>query len=120
MIPRDRVATLEHQLAPRTIRDALGISRERMARLLDVSTRTVERWEERADLPANSVSRTHLATLHEIVELGTIVYGLETLRRYLSLPMPGFGGRTPLAMIEQGEADRVYGAVAADYEGQGF
>jgi transcriptional regulator with XRE-family HTH domain len=120
MTPRDRIPTLEHELAPRSIRDALGISRERMARLLDVSTRTIERWEDRTELPAGSVSRSHLAKLQEIVDLGLIVYGSDTFRKYVSLPMPVFGGRTALQLIEQGEADRVYGALAADYEGQGF
>lgn len=91
-----------------------------MARLLDVSTRTIERWEDRTELPAGSVSRSHLAKLQEIVDLGLIVYGSDIFRKYVSLPMPVFGGRTALQLIERGEADRVYGALAADYEGQGF
>jgi hypothetical protein len=91
-----------------------------MARLLDVSTRTIERWEERNELPVSSASRTQLATLGQIADLGTIVYGAETFQRFMALPMPAFSGRTALQVIEQGQADRVYGALAADYEGQGF
>ena len=32
---------------PRDVRRTLGLSRERMARLFDVSAKTVERWESR-------------------------------------------------------------------------
>ncbi|MBI2940424.1 MAG: helix-turn-helix domain-containing protein [Chloroflexi bacterium] len=114
------MAAVESQLAPHRIREHLGLSRERMARLLDVSTRTVERWEQRADLPASLASRARLAKLQQIVDLGQVVYGPDGLRRFVMLPMPVFGRGTALQLIEMGEADRVYGAIAADYEGQGF
>jgi transcriptional regulator with XRE-family HTH domain len=114
------VPTIEGRLAPQRIRAGLGISRERMARLLDVSTRTVERWEERSAPPTNHVGRERLAKLRQILDLGEMVYGPDVFPRFLTLPMPLFGGRTALQLIEQGEANRVYGALAADYEGQGF
>lgn len=91
-----------------------------MARLLDISTRTVERWEERADPPPNRVGRERLAKLQHIVDLGVTVFGDETFHRFLTLPQPALGGRTPLQLIEQGETERVYGLLAAEYEGQGF
>ena len=116
----NHISALEGNLSARRIRDALGISRERMARVLDISTRTVERWEERAELPANRAGRQHLAELQHIVDLGLVVYGPEGFHKFLTLPMPIFGGRTPLQILEQGDLDRVYAALAADYEGQGF
>src|SRR5579859_4563935 len=116
----DHIPRLEGQLAPRRIRDALGMSRERMARALDVSARTVERWEAGGELPVNRTGRQQLLVLQQIVDLGAIVYGPDTFRRFLTLPMGLFGGRTPAQLIERGEADRVYSALAADYEGQGF
>jgi len=48
-----------HSLTPKkplsiaAIRKDLGISRERMARLLDVSSRSIQRWEENDQLPSN-------------------------------------------------------------------
>jgi hypothetical protein len=85
-----------------------------------VSTRTVERWEEREELPAARSSRELLARLREIVDLGAIVYGSANFKRYLTLPMRVFDGRSALQLLERGELDRVLGALAADYEGQGF
>lgn len=35
------------------IRKDLGISRERMARLLDVSSRSIQPWEENDQFPSN-------------------------------------------------------------------
>jgi transcriptional regulator with XRE-family HTH domain len=107
-------------LSPRRIRDHLGLSRERMARILDVSTRTVDRWEERTELPTQRSGRAQLARLQQLAELGRLVYGVEGFRTYLTLPMPLFGGRTALQLLEQGELERVSGALAADYEGQGY
>ena len=85
-----------------------------------MSTRDSEEWEERPEEFASTISQSHLAKLQEIVDLGLIVYGPDAFRRFMSLPMPAFGGQTALQLIEQGESERVYGALAADYEGQGF
>jgi DNA-binding XRE family transcriptional regulator len=116
----DRFAVKEPELSLQAIRDTLGISRKQMAHLLDASTRTIERWESRTTLPAREINRSRLAKLQEIVELGTLVYGSGTFQDYVSLRMPGFDGHTALQLIDLGEADRVYAALAADYEGQGF
>lgn len=118
--PRGRVTGRENDLSPRRVRDALGIPRERLARLLDVSTRAIERWEEQAEQPPNRTAREGLAKLQRIIDLGLTVYDPPAFHQFLTLPMPVFGGWTALQLIEQGEADRVYGALAADYEGQGF
>lgn len=106
-------------LAPRRIREALGISRERMARLLDVSAKTVERWEARAEPPANRHLREQIHRLNEIVELGLIVYTPPGFAAFMATPMPVFGGRTALQLIEMGESARVVEELAADYEGLG-
>lgn len=120
-IPRPGDARdVEAKLAPRQIRDGLGLSREHLARALDVSTRTIERWEERGEVPGHREHRERLAQLEEIVDLGQVVYGPETFRKFLTLPMPAFEGRTAIQFIERGEAERVLQALAADYEGQGF
>jgi len=107
-------------IAPRRLREDLGLSRERMARLLDVSAKTIERWEARPEPPANRAARKRLAQLREIVFLGLIVYTPEGFHRFLTTPMPAFDGRTGLQLIENDEGEEVIGALAADYEGLGY
>ncbi|MCL5263779.1 MAG: DUF2384 domain-containing protein [Chloroflexi bacterium] len=105
---------------PRQIREDLKISRERMARLLDVSSKTIERWEERNLLPSTRVLMDRLAKIQEIVEVGRAVYTQEGFRRFLATPMAEFDGRTALQLIEMEQGDRVLSALAADYEGLGY
>src|SRR5258708_22174519 len=111
---------VERNLSTRRVRDGLHLSREKMARLLDISTRTVERWEERAAPPPSRIGRERLAKLQHLVDLGVTVFGAATFQRFLALPQPALGRRTPLLLIEQGEENRVYGLLSAEYEGQGF
>src|SRR5438477_7361337 len=96
------------------LRAALGISRERMARLFDVTGKTIERWEQSDRPPASAVARTRLAKLREIVELGLIVYTPEGFQIFMTTPMPVFKGRTALQLIEGCEADTVFDALAGD------
>lgn len=115
------IATRESApINPRKLRADLRLSREQMARLLGVSAKTIERWEARDALPANPHLRSLLAKLQEVAELGLIVYRPEGFHTFLTVPMPVFGGLTALQMIEQGRSEQVFGALAADYEGQGF
>ena len=107
-------------LDPRHIRRTLHLSRERMARLMDVSAKTIERWEERGALPGNGRRHNQLARIQEITELGLNVYTPEGFVQFLATPLPVFEGRTALQMIEQDHADQVLAALAADYEGLGF
>lgn len=107
-------------LSLRRVRAQFGLSRERMARLLDVSAKTIERWEERDTLPANPIARARLAKLQEIAELGLIVYTPEGFTEFLMVPHRALEGRTPLQLIEQGQADRVFADLAGEYEGQGY
>ena len=101
------------------MRTELGLSRERMARLLDVSSKTIERWEQRGAMPSGSTDRRRLAELREIIDLGLIVYSDSGFRRFLSMPLPVFAGASALQMIERGQADLVLSALAADYDGLG-
>ena len=107
-------------LAPRALREAMGLSRERMARLLDVSAKTIERWEARSEPPTNRTARQRLAQLQEIVQLGLMVYKPDGFRLFLTTPMPVFAGRTGLQLIEHGQGDVVFGVLAGVYEGLGY
>ena len=71
-----------------------------MARLLDVSAKTIERWEERQTLLANSHLRSRLAAVHEIARLGRTVYTAEGFAQFLITPLAEFGNRTALQLIE--------------------
>jgi hypothetical protein len=90
-----------------------------MARVCDVSAKTIERWEETGALPANSMHRLRLTTLREIVELGRVVYREEGFRLFLTTPLRSFESRTPLQAMETGQLERVRRALAGDYEGLG-
>jgi hypothetical protein len=102
---------------PRAIRTGLDLSFERMGRILDVSGRTVERMEALGRVPRSAAVAERLGQLAQIVEMGQLVYTQEGWRQFLTLPQPRFGGRTALQLIERGEAERVIGALATDYEG---
>jgi DNA-binding XRE family transcriptional regulator len=112
-----------HAADLRTLRAALALSRERMARLLDVSWKTVERIEAAASdgapprLPASRMASVRLAEIQEIVELGLLVFTREGFAHFMSTPLPTFGGLTALQMIELGRASEVLGALATTYEG---
>jgi DNA-binding XRE family transcriptional regulator len=106
-------------LNPRELRLALALSRERMARIFDVSAKTIELWESQNSLPSGTQAAEVFSQLQEIVELGRQVYTAEGLRRFLTTPMPVFSGRTALKLFERGDAELVLSALAADYEGLG-
>jgi len=110
-------------LAPRrplsiaAIRKDLGISRERMARLLDVSSRSIQRWEENDQLPSNRWVVRVLNDIGLIVELGYLVFTPEGFRLVMTTPQPGFNNRSGLEAIEAGQPNIVLGELATLYEG---
>lgn len=99
------------------LRNTLGISRERMGRLLDVSARTIQRWEESDQLPTNCWVRAVLVYLGHILALGEEVFTPEGLQAVMSKPQPGFGGKSGLEMIHSGAAQVVYAQFAQTHEG---
>ena len=90
-----------------------------MARLFDVSAKTIERWEATGSLPASNHARYRLGMLRQIADLGLTVYTPDGFELLLATPLADLGGRTPLQAIEQGEPERVLALLAADYEGLG-
>src|SRR5664280_1878577 len=91
----------------RGLRSALGFSRESIARVLDVSTRTVERWEGGANTE----------NAHAIVRLGHEIYG-DDLARFMATPRQSLGNRTPAATLVRGDLDDVLDVLSQAYEGQ--
>lgn len=102
------------------LREDFGLSRERMARLLDVSSKTVERWEAHVPASLNNHMVARLAQLQEIRDLGLMVYTPDGFRLFLRAALPDLDGLTSLRAIELGHGDDVIGALATDYEGLGF
>jgi len=111
------VVTTPPSLNPRAVRRSLGISRDRMGRLLDLTSKTVARLEDQERLPAQSAAATRLAKLKELVDLGLLVYMPEGFTQFMATPLPTFGGLSALQMIERGDIERVYAELASTYEG---
>jgi hypothetical protein len=99
------------------IRAKLGISRERMGRLLDVSARTIQRWEDHDQLPSNRWVANVLVQTNKIIDLGLEVFTPEGVTTIMTTPQPAFGGRSGLEMIESGEGNTVIAEFAGAYEG---
>jgi transcriptional regulator with XRE-family HTH domain len=100
----------------RGLRSALGFSRESIARVLDVSTRTVERWEGGANTE-NTRALLRLDELREIVRLGQEIYG-DDLARFMATPRRSLGNRTPAAVLVRGDLDDILDILSQAYEGQ--
>jgi transcriptional regulator with XRE-family HTH domain len=114
------VAERTFNLDTSAIRSNMNLSRERMARVLKVSAKTIERWEEGQAMPRDDAKRTQLAHLAQLAELGLTVYTPEGFRAFLTTPMPVFEQRTAMQLLENGQIDAVLSALAADYEGTGY
>lgn len=99
------------------VRRDLGISRERMAHLLDVSSRTIARWEDRDQLPTNRWVMQVLVQVRNLIELGRESLTDAGIIAFMSTPQPALGGRSGIEMIERGEVEMVYRELAGLAEG---
>jgi transcriptional regulator with XRE-family HTH domain len=105
---------------PRKLRERLGVSRERMGRLLDVSAKSIQRWEAKDAAPESVRLRRRLTLIDEIISVGLQVYTEEGFREFMTTPLPEFDNCTALQLIERDQEDRVLAALASDYEGLGY
>ena len=113
----ERASELGNAITIAEIRHELGISRERMARLLDVSSRTVARWEEQGQLPSNRWVRQALLQISAIIDVARESLTEVGLHAIMTTPQPVFGNRSGLEMIEQGQMETVYRELAGMAEG---
>jgi DNA-binding XRE family transcriptional regulator len=104
-------------ISVRRVRAALAISRERMARLLDVTAKTIARLEEQDRLPSSPAVASRLAQIEEIVDLGLGVFTPVGFTQFMSRPFPAFRGLTALQLIERGETEQVVGALVSLHDG---
>ena len=100
--------------------EKFNLPRETIAKMIQVSSRTILRWETKGVMPKNSEEKKRIEAVREIIDLGGKVYGAEGLHEFLSTPQPVFDGHTPQQLMSIGEYSRVLGALAADYEVIGF
>jgi len=104
------------------IRRDLGLSAEYMARMLQVSTKTINRWEENEHIPENlnHDRLLRITKIKEIIKLGLEVYTPKGLRNFLFEPQPGLSYKKPYDLILSGEYDTVISALVDDLEGVGL
>ena len=100
----------------RTARDLLGLSRELMSRVLDVSTRSVERWELRGSTSVSPDTQRRVTTVSEIAELAHEVYG-DHVPAFMSTPRRSLGMQTPREALVRGDLDGVRQALINALEG---
>lgn len=88
------------------LRVRLGMSRQRFARLVPMSTRNLAYLE--SGKPATAPLRRQLIALSRLVDaLGSAVPH-ETVGRWLQGPNSAFDGLTPVEVLERGEVDRIW------------
>lgn len=99
------------------LRGKLGVSRETLARIVDVSARTVERWEA-ANLDLSEVgSVRRLIGVSEIADLAQEVYGADGIERFLVTPRRSLQMRTPKEAMVQGDLEGVRAVLVNALEG---
>jgi DNA-binding transcriptional regulator YiaG len=104
----------------RKIRERLSLSMESLGKMLQVSSKTIGRWEETNHGPKSPNQILSVHKLKEIVDLGCQIYTEEGLHEFLFEPQHVFNGHTAYQLISIGEYDAVISALVADYEGSGF
>ena len=114
------VALPRLDIDPADVRQQLRLSRERMARILRVSAKTVERWEQRQRLPDDEAVQRVFTQLMQIADLAHAIYTKEGIGVFLASPMDSLDGRTPLEMMSLGDYEQVIAILAADFEGLGY
>jgi len=105
---------LEHLELGR-LRGRLGISQETLARALEVSGRSVERWESGSS-PNDPRVLAALDRVREIARLGEEVYG-ETLPTFMRTPRRSLEGRTPTQALARGDIEALYIVLVREAEG---
>ncbi len=97
------------------LRGRLGLSQEMLARALEVSGRSVERWESGSSLSDPRVLRV-LDRLKEIARLGEEVYG-DALPTFMRTPRRSLDGRTPIQALARGDIEPLFITLVRASEG---
>ncbi len=87
-------------------RRSVGINRGDFARLANCSERTLATYEKRRQLPA--LVRAQVVEAVRLIRALLDIIPAEELQAWLQTDNPGFGGRTPWEIIENGEKDLIW------------
>jgi DNA-binding transcriptional regulator YiaG len=80
------------------IRSSLNLSQEDLARILNVSVRTIVRWEKEGDQPP-SLEKERLEMIQEVVEIAGDIMDSENVPVWFSNPKESFSGLKPLDLL---------------------
>jgi len=100
----------------RTIRGRLGLSQESFSRVLDVSARSVERWEAHGATRMDAGTARRLAVTQEILSLAAEVYGDE-VAAFMTTPRRTLDLRTPREAMIHGDLEKVRQLLIGGIEG---
>lgn len=100
----------------RSLRSRLGLSQESFSRVLDVSARSVERWEARGTGRIDPETSRRLEATREILSLAAEVYG-DDVPSFMATPRRSLGMRTPREAMIHGELEQVRQLLVNGLEG---
>lgn len=100
----------------RALRSRLGLSQESFSRALDVSTRSVERWEAKGASTEDGETIRRVSALEEISRLTTEVYGPD-VESFMRTPRRSLGMRTPKEALVRGDLEAVRQVLIGSLEG---
>ena len=100
----------------KTLRQGLGLSQESLSRVLDVSARSVERWEAKGAPSVSGGTQRRLVLLLEIVGLARETYG-DGVVAFMATPRRSLGMRTPREALIHGDLDAVRELLVNELEG---
>lgn len=81
-----------------SIRSALQLSQEGFARVLQVSVRTIVRWEKEGDEPP-ALERERLELIHELTLISDEIMEKNDIPPWFSRPKVAFSGKKPLDLL---------------------
>lgn len=96
----------EDKTGLRDIREQLGLSQESMSRALDVSARSVERWEATGATSASPEVARRVALVAEIATLADEAYG-DDVATFMATPRRSLAMRTPREAVTRGDLEAV-------------
>lgn len=100
----------------RSLRGRLGLSQELFSRVLDVSARSVERWEAQEATRVNAETSRRLAVTQEILALAGEVYG-DGVDAFMATPRRSLAMRTPREAMVRGDLEEVRHLLVDSLEG---
>ena len=100
----------------RALRSRLGLSQESFSRTVEVSSRSVERWEAKGTQTDDAETLRRVSLLSEISRLATEVYGAD-VSAFMTTPRRSLAMRTPKEALVKGDLEAVREVLIGALEG---